>query len=168
VHPEPGLQLKIGTDPTAWVLQDADENAVAGELSRATGPVVLPVAAPLQGRLVLNPRYAATVSLLRPPSVVGAHPTGATAPTRPVVYFPSVTPATQDSPGHALDPGTDLAALEQDIVTAMTGGTSLTLQVNALSGSGLLVLNGAVLAFVVLAQVTASGPPDVHGAHPTG
>jgi hypothetical protein len=76
-----------------------------------------------------------------------------------------VTAATQESPGYALDPGTDLAALERDIVAAMTGGTRLTLQISAPSGGGLLVLNGAVLAFAVLAQV---GPPSTHGAHPTG
>jgi hypothetical protein len=165
VHPEPGLRLQIGTDPTGWVLQDANEDAVAGELAQATGPVVFPVAAPLQGRLVLSPRCAATVSLRRPPSVGGAHPTGATGPTRPVMYLPSVTAATQESPGYALDPGTDLAALEQDIVAAMTGGTRISLQMSTLSGGGLLVLNGAVLDFVVLAQ---GAPPYDHGAHPTG
>jgi hypothetical protein len=81
-----------------------------------------------------------------------------------VVYLPSVTAATQESPGHALDPGTDLAALERDIIAAMTSGTRLTLQISALSGGRLLVLNGAALAFAVLAAVAAPG----HGAHPTG
>ena len=164
MHPEPGLRLQIGTDPTVWVLQYADEDAVAWELSQATGPVVLPVVAPLQGRLVLSLQYAATVSLLRPPTVVGAHPTGVIGPTTPVVYLPSVTAATQESPGHALDHGTDLAALERDIIAAMTSGTRLTLQISALSGGGLLVLNGAALAFAVLAAGAAPG----HGAHPTG
>jgi hypothetical protein len=164
MHPEPGLRLQIGTDPTVWVLQYADEDAVAWELSQATGPVVLPVVAPLQGRLVLSPQYAATVSLLRPPTVVGAHPTGVIGPTTPVVYLPSVTAATQEAPGHVLDHGTDLAALERDIIAAMTSGTRLTLQISALSGGGLLVLNGAALAFAVLAGVAAPG----HGAHPTG
>ncbi len=164
MHPEPGLRLQIGTDPTAWLLQDSDEDAVAAELGQAMGPVMLPVVAPLHGRLVLSPLCAATVSLLRLPSDLGAHPTGAIGPARPVLYLPSVTAATQQSPGHALDPDTDLAALEQDIIAAMTGGTRLTLQISALSGGGFLVLNGALLAFAVLAQVTW---PD-HGAHPTG
>jgi hypothetical protein len=164
MHPEPGLRLQIGTDPTAWVLQDADEDAVARDLQQATGPIVLPVVAPLQGRLVLSPQCAATVSLLRPPTSVGAHPTGVIGPTRPVVYLPSAIAATYESPGQALDPSTDLAALEQDIVAAMTSGTRLTLQIGALYGGGVLVLNGARLAFVVLAQVSTAG----HGAHPTG
>ena len=81
------------------------------------------------------------------------------------MYLPSVTAATQESPGYALDPGADLAALEQDIVAAMTGGTRISLQMSTLSGGGLLVLNGAVLDFVVLAQ---GAPPYDHGAHPTG
>ena len=164
MHPEPYLRLQIGTDPTAWVLQDADEDTVARELSQATSPLVLPVVAPLQGRLVLSPQGAATISLLRPPASVGAHPTGVIGPTTPVVYLPSVTAATHESPGHALDPGTDLAALERDIIAAMTSGTRLTLHISALSGGGLLVLNGAALAFAVLAGVAAPG----HGAHPTG
>jgi hypothetical protein len=164
MHPEPGLRLQIGTDPTTWVLQDGDEYAIARDLSQATGPLVLPVVAPLQGRLVLSPQCAATVSLLRPSPSAGAHPTGVIGPTRPVMYLPSATSATQESPGHALDPDTDLAALEQDIIAAMIGGTLLTLQISTLSDAGLLVVNGALLAFVVLARVTGGD----HGAHPTG
>jgi hypothetical protein len=161
--PEPGLRLQIGTDPTAWVVQYPDGDALAQELSQATAPMVLPVVAPLQGRLVLSP-HAATVSLLRPPPNVGAHPTGVIAPAGPVVYLPAGTVASEDAPGHLLDPGTDLATLEQDIVAAMTSGSRLTLQINALSGGGILVLNGAVLDFAVIG--VATGP--AHGAHPTG
>jgi hypothetical protein len=161
--PQPGLRLQIGTDPTAWVLQDANESAVAAQLSQATGPVVLPVVAPVQGQLVLSVRSAGAVSLLAPPSVGGAHPTGVTGVGMPVVYLPSLTAATEVS-GYELDAGTNLAALQQEIVAAMTGGTRLTVHISAPSGSGLLVLNGAALAFVVLAQL----PPVVHGAHPTG
>jgi hypothetical protein len=164
MQPEPPLRLQIGTDPTSWVLQDVDEDPLTQELSQATGPIVLPVAAPLQGRLVLSPQYAATVSLHRPPANVGAHPTGVIGPATPVVYLPSGTAATPESLGYALGPETDLAALEQNIIAAMTSGTRLALQISSVSGGGLLVLNGATLAFVVLAQ--AAGPG--HGAHPTG
>jgi len=44
--------LRIGTDPTAWVLENADLDTVAAQLSQATGPVVLPIIGPLQGDLV--------------------------------------------------------------------------------------------------------------------
>ncbi len=109
------------------------------------------------------------------PSGGGPHPVGEPpAPGgSPAVYLPSVTAANPGSPVNVLDPGTDLTALEQKIVDAMNQGTSLTLevvqrdivdatsvglspvalQVSASSGSGQLVLNGAALAFAVLAQV---------------
>ncbi len=164
MHPEPGLRLQIGTDPTDWIVPAADEDALARELSQAAEPLVLPVAAPLPGRLVLSPQGAATVSVLRPPAAAGAHPTGVAGPARPVLYLPSVTGASRERPGHGLDPDTDLAALEQEIVAALATGDRLTLQISSLADGGVLVLNGAVLAFAVLAWA----PWPAHGAHPTG
>ena len=215
--PEPSLWLQIGTDPTPWVLEGTDYDSLAAELARATGPVVLPVVSPLQGRLVLSLRNAGTFSLLGSPSVGGPHPVGdppkvggphpvgdppsgghgphpvghslasghphtagdaSSAHTRPVVYLPSVTAANPGSPVNVLDSGTDLAAVEQDIIDAMNRGTPLTLpvagrdiidatdiidaidrgtdltpQISARSGRGVLVLNGAALTFAVLAQL---------------
>jgi hypothetical protein len=217
VPPEPSLWLQIGTDPTPWVLEGTDYDSLAAELARATGPVVLPVVSPLQGRLVLSLRNAGTFSLLGSPSVGGPHPVGdppkvggphpvgdppsgghgphpvghslasghphtvgdaSSAQTRPVVYLPSVTAANPGSPVNVLDSGTDLAAVEQDIIDAMNRGTPLTLpvagrdiidatdiigaidrgtdltpQISARSGRGVLVLNGAALTFAVLAQL---------------
>jgi hypothetical protein len=204
VSPEAGLWLQIGTDPTPWVLEASDYESLATELAEATGPVVLPVVSPLQGRLVLSLRNAGTFSLLGSPSVGGPHPVGdppkvggphpvgdaplsaggspsgdaSSTQTSPVVYLPSVTAANPGSPVNVLDAGTDLAAVEQDIIDAMNRGTPLTLsvmqrdiidatevsdaiasgtdvtpQISARSGHGSLVLNGAVLAFAVLAQV---------------
>ena len=215
--PEPSLWLQIGTDPTPWVLEGTDYDSLAADLARATGPVVLPVVSPLQGRLVLSLRNAGTFSLLGSPSVGGPHPVGdppkvggphpvgdppsgghgphpvghslasghphtagdaSSAQTRPVVYLPSVTAANPGSPVNVLDSGTDLAAVEQDIIDAMNRGTPLTLpvagrdiidatdiigaidrgtdltpQISARSGRGVLVLNGAALTFAVLAQL---------------
>ncbi len=209
--PEPSLWLQIGTDPTPWVLEGTDYDSLAAELAQATGPVVLPVVSPLQGRLVLSLRNAGTFSLLGSPSVGGPHPVGdptkvggphpvgdapsgghgphpvghspasgnpptagdaSSAQTTPVVYLPSVTAANPGSPVNVLDSGTDLAAVEQDIIDAMNRGTPLTLpvagrdiidaidrgtdltpQISARSGRGVLVLNGAALTFAVLAQL---------------
>jgi hypothetical protein len=211
VSPEAGLWLQIGTDPTPWILEAADYDSLAAELAQATGPVVLPVVSPLQGRLVLSLRNAGTFSLLGWPSVGGPHPVGdptkvggphpvggapspdhgphpvghslasgdaSSAQAVPVVYLPSVTAANPGWPVSVLDPGTDLAALEQNIIDAMNRGTSLTLsvverdivdatdvtdaidsgtdvtpEISARSGHGVLVLNGAVLAFAVIAQL---------------
>ena len=163
MRPEPGLRLQIGTDPTEWIVPGADEDALGRELGQAAEPLVLPVAAPLQGRLVLSPR-AATVSLLRAPVAAGAHPTGVVEPGRPVLHLPSATAASQERPGHGLDADTDLGALELEIVAALASGDRLILHGSALPGGGALVLNGAVLDFAVLALV----PWAAHGAHPTG
>jgi hypothetical protein len=219
VHPEPSLRLQVGTDPTVWVLEGTDYDALAAELAGATGPVVLPVVAPFQGQLVLSPQRAGTFSLLGPPTVGGPHPVGddpsggggphpvggpaalgepsgggphpvggpvggsaalgepsgggphpvGDAPTvggphpvggAPTVYLPSVTAATRGSPVFTLASGDDLAAAEQKVVDAMTNSTRLTLQISTPSGSGLLVLNGATMAFAVLLPPAAqAGQP---------
>jgi hypothetical protein len=144
--------LQIGTDPTAWVLENAEPDAVAARLSQATGPVVLPVAGPLQGDLVAAPTAAATISIQRPSPIHGAHPSHIALPRWPVLYLPSLTGPTQDSPGYPLAPSTDLAALEQDVIAAMNGGTFLSIQVADIPG-GVVLLNGAALDFAVLAQI---------------
>jgi hypothetical protein len=144
--------LRIGTDPTAWVLENAEPDAVAAQLSQATGPVVLPVVGPLQGDLVVSPSAAATISVQRPSPTHGLHPSHIALPRWPILYLPSTTGPTQDSPGYPLDPNTDLAALEQDIIAGMSGHTLLSIQVADIRG-GIVLLNGATLGFAVLAQV---------------
>jgi len=144
--------LRIGTDPTAWVLESTDPDTVAAQLSQATGPVVLPVLDPLQGDLVVSPSAAATISVARPFPVHNWHPSHIALPQWPVLYLPSPTSPTQNSPGYPLDPNTDLAALGQRIIAAMTGRTVLSIQV-ADSRGGVVLLNGATLGFAVLAQV---------------
>ena len=144
--------VQIGSDPTAWVLENADLDTVAAQLSQATGPVVLPVIAPLQGDLVVSPTAAATISVQRPGPTHTWHPSHIALPQSSVLYLPSLVSPTQDSPGYPLAPGTDLAALEQDIVAAMSGGTFLSIQVSDIQG-GVVLLNGAVLEFAVLAQI---------------
>jgi hypothetical protein len=144
--------LRIGTDPTAWVLESTDPDTVAAQLSEATGPVVLPVLDPLRGDLVVSPLAAATISVARPFSVHNWHPSHIALPLWPVLYVPSPTGPTQNSPGYPLDPNTDLAALGQRIIAAMRGRTVLSIQV-ADSRGGVVLLNGAALGFAVLAQV---------------
>ena len=144
--------LRIGTDPTDWVLENADPDTVAAQLSQATGPVVLPVVAPLQGNLVVSPSAAATISVQRQPPGRGARPSHIAVPRSPVLYLPSLTGPTQGSAGYPLAPGTDLAAQEQAIIAAMSGRTFLSIQVADIQG-GVVLLNGAALDFAVLAQV---------------
>jgi len=144
--------LQIGTDPTAWVLENAEPDTVAAQLSQATGPVVLPVAGPLQGSLVVSPPAAATISLQRPSPLHGVHPSHLAAPRWPVLYLPSPAGPTQDFLGYPLARGADLAALEQDIIAAMRDGTFLSIQLAGIPG-GVVLLNGAALDFAVLAQI---------------
>jgi hypothetical protein len=144
--------LQIGTDPTDWVLENADPDTVAAQLSQATGPVVLPIIDPLQGNLVVSPSAAATISVARPSPLHGYHPSHIALPQWPVLYLPSPASPTQDSPGYPLEPSTDLTALERHIVAAMSEGTVLSIQVADIQG-GVVLLNGATLGFAVLAQV---------------
>jgi hypothetical protein len=144
--------LRIGIDPTPWVLESTGPDAVAAQLSQATGPVVLPVLDPLQGDLVVSPSAAATISVASPTPVHNWHPSHIALPRWPVLYLPSPTGPTKDSPGYPLDPNTDLAALEQHIIAAMSGRIVLSIQV-ADSRGGVVLLNGAALGFAVLAQV---------------
>ena len=144
--------VRIGTDPTAWALENAEPDTVAAQLSQATGPVVLPVVGPLQGDLVVAPRAAATISVERPSPAHSAHPSHIVLPRWPVLYLPSPTGPTPHSPGYPLAQGTDLAALEQEITAAMSAGTFLSIQVADMQG-GVVLLNGAALGFAVLAKV---------------
>ena len=146
--------LRIGADPTAWVLENADPDTVAAQLSQATGPVVLPVAGPLQGNLVVSPSAVATISVQRPAPGQGMHPSHIALPRFPVLYLASPTGPTPDAPGYLLAPGTDLAAQEQGIIAAMSGRTLLSIQLADIPG-GVVLLNGATLDFAVLAQVQA-------------
>jgi len=145
--------LRIGTDPTAWVVENAEPDTVAAQLRQAaTSPVVLPVVGPLQGDLVVAPSAVATISVQRPSPTHTTHPSHIALPRGTVLYLPSPTGPTHDSPGYALDPNTDLAALQQAIIAAMSGGTFLSIELADMPG-GVVLLNGAVLDFAVLAQV---------------
>lgn len=144
--------LRIGTDSATWVLENGDPDTVAAQLRQATAPVVLPVIDPLLGNLVVSPSAAATIWLHGPPPLHGWHPSHIALPQSPVLYLHSPTGPTQDSPGYPLDPNTDLAALEHEIIAAISGRTFLSIQVAGIPG-GVVLLNGAALDFAVLAQV---------------
>ena len=142
--------VQIGSDPTSWrVPEGVAIGSVAQELAQATAPVTLPVDYPLIGTLVVSARSAGTV-LLTPPGPDGSHPSGARLRV-PVIRVPSGVAATVDKPGgHSLAPGTNLAQLQQDIESAMTGGTILTLPIGDAGPNAALVLGGASLAYVIL------------------
>jgi hypothetical protein len=71
------------------------------------------------------------------------------APSAPRVYL-----ASSAGPGHgslyAVSSNANIATAVQEIVAAMTGNTVLTFQVYDSSGTGVLLINGAALAFAVV------------------
>jgi hypothetical protein len=162
---DPILNLTVGADPTSWFLKGAEYGVLAGQLSQG-GLMVLPVAAPFQGTLVLSVAHAGNVSLLRPLGDWGSHPGDANAPptipppvalSAPVLYLPSANDASRDAPTYELPAGTDLDALVQSIKAAMADGTLLPVPVHA-DGGGVLVINGASLAFVVVCPPAPAAP----------
>ena len=142
--------LVIGTDPAEWVVQANDLDAVAAQLSQATGALILPVISPLAGQLVLSAGAAGTVAL-NAPSGVGWNPSDCRRPEGPqILYIPTLTGATRSRHGFALPPGTDLDALTQDIVMGMNDGTTLNVPLAPQEGDASLVLQGAGLAYAVV------------------
>jgi hypothetical protein len=153
------VSLQIGTDPTVWAVA-ASQDAIAG----AASPVAWPVVHPVAGQLVLSPGHAGSLVVGPSPPAAGAaqpaasggisprgviHAPGAGAPPGAVVHLPSSTATTAASPGQQLEPGSQVANVQQDIVTAMTKGTRVSFPLNS---GGTLVLDGATLAFAVLVQ----------------
>jgi hypothetical protein len=150
-------RLQTGNDPANWYFDSASYDAVASALTTPGAPVTVDVIAPLKGQLVLNPRAAGGVALTLPISPVGWNPSGIALPSSPLLYVPSVTGPTHEAPGYVLAGGQDLAALQQEIVSAMTAGTTLTLTLDVpLPGKGVLALNGAALSFAVICPPVAA------------
>jgi hypothetical protein len=142
--------LRIDSDPTTWTLYPPIE---PGQVPTSDEPVVLPVCHPLVGRLVLSPRSVASAVFLDFVSAVIWN--GLVIP-EPSIYVASAAGASvQSVPGtfYVLPAGTDLAALEAEIIRAMTSQHFLTVDV----ADGALVINGAVAPFAVLCP-SQTGP----------
>jgi hypothetical protein len=135
--------LRIGVDPTCWELGEEIE-----QLPTSGVPIVLPVSHPFKGNLVLSPRSVGSAVFLEDLSYSGTHPNGILNPEQ-VLYLPSATgPDVHSNPPnfYTLPSAVDLAALQVDIIAAMTGGTFLTVNLTA----GVVVIDGATVAFAVL------------------
>jgi hypothetical protein len=143
-------ELKIGTDPATWYFAAADYDAVAAGLRQPGVPFPIQVIAPLAGRLLLNPKAAAKVELTLPVTPVGWNPSGIAWPQSPLLYLSSASGPTHDNPGYVLARGYQLDALEQEILTAMTQGTIVTVALEEGMGKGTLALSGAALPYAVL------------------
>ncbi|HTT53383.1 MAG TPA: hypothetical protein VMH35_18465 [Streptosporangiaceae bacterium] len=108
------------------------------------------------GTLIVNPRAAVHVVLNLPISPRGWNPSGGGIASAPLLYLPSVTGPTRSSPGYLLAATYFLAVLEREIEAAMCGGMLLTLDPEpGPPDKGVVVLNGAILAFAVLCRAVA-------------
>jgi hypothetical protein len=160
VSAQPPLLLQIGVDPTGWYLVGADPAALAAQLGQATGAITVQVSAPFAGTLVVSAKAAGSVRLGPPGAGSGTHPSDGRLPGSPGnLYVPRANGPSVGDPGFPLLPGTDLGALAQQIATAMTGGTLLTVPYGSLeTGNGTVVLSGAALAYAVISPPKPSGP----------
>jgi hypothetical protein len=143
--------LQIGIDPTTWYFEPANYDEVAAGLANPGTPLVVPVFSPIEGRLVLNPLTAGSVGLTKSVVPGGWNPNGAFFARSPAVYVASATGPHKGLPGYILAPGYKLPALEQQIINAMTGQKTLSVDLEPGPGdSGVLLLSGVTLSYAVL------------------
>jgi hypothetical protein len=145
-----GSFLYIGSDPTRWELGNPEP--VPPPWRDSSDPVALAVVRPLSGTLVLVPRRAGSIALL---AAEFDYPWIPSQLLLPHIYVPTPAGVGVPTPGYSLAADTNLDKLEQAIMAAMRDGTPLDLAVTGLNGTGVLVLNGAMLPFVVLCPRTA-------------
>jgi hypothetical protein len=154
--------LQIGSDPTTWMLSEAIDAAALTSRHPLKAAVVAGMNGKLtlgrNGTLILSSRAAGSVVLS---GVGNAVPSGGHLVSPPFLYLPSAAGLKPGTPGYALPPDTDVAALQDEITTAMSRSEFCTVP----SGHGVLVLHGGTLPFVVLFPGIAGTP---HNAIPSG
>lgn len=145
--------LIIDGDPTNWYLKDEGGTlaaAITKQLSEPDPPPVqVPVIYPLGGQLMLSPRAAGNVAILEVQPTVSWIPSDLKAPTA-ILYVASATGPTHQFPGYELPDTTNVDALRQEIVAAMADGGSVSTPASTVKGSGVVMLDCAVLSFAVI------------------
>jgi hypothetical protein len=151
--PLPRSILRMMGDPTPWSLDELAAE-VAPQLL-ADDPVALATVRPLAGTLLLAPRLAGGSVLSPVPGETGWVPC-VKLPSA-CLYLPSAAGWTASSSGYVLA-GSDanLEALQQDLMAAMRAGTRRTVSVSIDGIGSTVVVNGAELPFLVLAEWKAS------------
>lgn len=144
--------LQIHPDPTFWWLrQPIDESTLTG----AGGIQRLETVSPVSGTLVLAVDLVPSFALSDVPA--GAIPTDADRPA-PLLYLPTPGGFPGVTASYSLPVDTDLAALADEIATAMTGKKTIAIGLTG-GGANQVVLNGAALPFAVICPVKAPAPP---------
>jgi hypothetical protein len=142
----PASVLHIQGDGTAWGLATVEPQ----EPAWGDSPVQIDIIAPVAGTLILSPARVGSYALVPPATGDGWMPAFGLA--GPTLYIPTPQGLTAKEPGYliALRHDQQLAALQEDIVSAMSGaGSSLTVDLSWMGG-GVAILNGAHLPFLVL------------------
>jgi hypothetical protein len=146
------VYIQIGDDPTKWwLVQPFNANQLTGQ------PLILDIAAPIGGWMVLSGRASSVVIFNEPDATVP----GEVPPAGGNIYLPTGAGVSAHNYGYGLTPNEALNApnLSSQIETAMHNGTRLTIP---LYGGGTLVINGATLDFVVV-QPASAGGASPHG-----
>jgi hypothetical protein len=139
----------IDDDSVAWQLT-ADQADILRQAAIQNGvPTAVNVVAPQRGRLIISPRASGSIALLTEPTTVGWVPSDVIL-TTPRLYVPGQTSTDIRQLGYALAAGTDLNALEQNLIAALQNGTTVQLEVNSPPAAGHVLLNGAALSHLVL------------------
>jgi hypothetical protein len=147
--PLPRSILRMMGDPTPWSLDELAEQ-VAPKLL-ADDPVALAIVRPLAGTLLLGPRLAGGSALSPVPGETGWVPC-VKLPSA-CLYLPSAAGWVAGSSGYELA-GSDanLETLQQDLMAAMRAGARHTVSVSVDGIESTVVVNGAELPFLVLAE----------------
>lgn len=145
------MDIRIEGDPTSWTLGTPID---PGQVTAARGPVVLEVAEPLGGRLLLSPRSVGSVVLFQPAANPrhGVVPNGVKLPGHCLYVASATGPDPHSNPPryYLLPQSADLAELEARITAAMSGGTIVSVDFTGPADPGVVVLNGGAVSFVVL------------------
>lgn len=141
--------LKIQGDRTQWGLR----NVPPQDPGWNDGPVVLDIVTPVVGTLILSPARVGSFALTAGIYGNGWHPGGPAQLVSPYLYIPNVTGWTTTSHGYPLAADTNFTELQQSITGAMTTGSTFSVNTEVPLGGGVVILNGAQLPFVVIAEV---------------
>jgi hypothetical protein len=145
------MDIRIEGDPTSWTLGTPID---PGQVTAASGPVVLEVAEPLGGRLLLSPRSAGSVVFFQPAANPrhGVVPNGVKLPGQCLYVASATGPDPHSNPPryYLLPQSADLAELEARITAAMSAETIVSVDFTGPADPGVVVLNGGAVSFVVL------------------
>jgi hypothetical protein len=145
------MDIRIEGDPTSWTLGTPID---PGQVTAASGPVVLEVAEPLGGRLLLSPRSAGSVVFFQPAANPrhGVVPNGVKLPGHCLYVASATGPDPHSNPPryYLLPQSADLAELEARITAAMSAETIVSVDFTGPADPGVVVLNGGAVSFVVL------------------